>query len=282
MLLSSLFCFFYFLVTPLSAYNDIRDHSLLEGPGPLFSIGHNILTKNELILDEELLYIKITPDNSSLINFNSVYYGITNRLSAVIIIPTILKDVDVQNARSKGLSNIIAQLEYAFYEHKEIDAIIQYTIIGNIFFPTTQVVKNFDLFDTKSPTFFLGLTTNNLSTVWYTYSDIGIFFTTKRRNFKLGNRIWYDIGFGRNFFERNKFSCAGLLEMSGIYERPDTINKKKFLKTGGNRLYFGPSLRFDYGGLVVIGGFQYVISDVSREDVSFKYRSIISLSYVFN
>ncbi len=280
--LSTLFFIFMLSWAPVSCTDTNNKNSLLQGPGPIFSLGHNIFPKNQLVVEEELFFVKIKPNNNSLlINFNNIYYGITNRLSILVTIPVILKEIKIPHKHSRGLGNLIAQAEYAFYEKKEVDALFQWTVLGNVVIPTTRIVANTDVITTRAPSFFCGITTNNLSSVWYTYSDIGVFFTTKRHQFKLGNQLWYGLGGGRKLYTHNKLTLTGLIEMSGIYERPDKIGKKTDLKTGGNRLYLGPTLRIYYGSLVLIGGFQYAIADVSREDISFKYRSVFSASYVF-
>src|SRR5205085_12307482 len=97
-----------------------------------------------------------------------------------------------------------------------------------------------------SPSFLLGVTAYRLATEWYWYTSYGALLTTRHGNDSKGaNHFLYQAGFGKNIaYATDKWTLMWELEFSGIYEQKKKIHGEVDQDSGGNTIFFGPSLWF--------------------------------------
>ena len=175
---------------------------------------------------------------------------------------------------SRGIEDMIIQLEYAYYDKKTTTSVTQFTIVTNIALPTGSAYK-------KPPTgfgassFFIGGTASCLKTDWYYFTALGAKLTTSNNDTKFGNAFLYQFGLGNNIcYKIDKWIFNWLVELDGVYNQRDKLLGCINQNTGGNIIFLGPSLFFSTKHLVLQGG----ISWVAWGNISMVYKTkIISM-----
>lgn len=228
-------------------------------PGPLVSFGQNIPDKGVLQMFAYGNQYKGTRHSYSEV-IPSILYGITDRLSIFVEVPIAVK-FRYEDALSRGLTDVIVQLEGVVYIHETTTTVNEITAVGNITLPTgsfnTDPEKSFG-----SPTFFLGFTASHSAQKWYYFTSMGGQITTVHKNTKIGNRFLYQFGLGRNIaYKEDKWILNWLVELNGIYEQYTRIAEVKQRSSGGNTLLLGPSLWFSTEKLIIQGGISAVVAE---------------------
>jgi len=229
-------------------------------PGSLFGFGQNIIAKNEIqsfvfpnfFLGKNKSFIEVIP---------SVLYGIRDDLSLFIQLP-IAARFKSDGLRSSGLEDLILQLEYVFYASLTETRTHQLTLVTSLSLPTGSVNKH-PTTGFGSPSFFLGITANHLSTEWYCFLSSGVLLTTRNhKNSKFGNQFFYQTGFGKNIaYISEKWLLTWMLEFTGTYTQKRKINGIINPNSGGNTILFGPSLWFSTQRFILQAGIAPVIVD---------------------
>lgn len=209
-------------------------------PGPLISIGQNIIDKNQTLLFLLADAFK-GPGKESIDVVPSLLYGITDDFSVLFTVPFAARYREDQ-ARSAGVEDMSLQFEYSFYGNKTSSYTEQATILGNVSFPTGSTKKDPST-GTGSPNFLLGATYNRVWVDWFAFTSPGVVLTTIHDGVKAGNQFLYQFGVGRNIATLcSNMTFAGIVEVTGQYVRRDKVRGITDPNSGGNTIYITPSL----------------------------------------
>lgn len=217
---------------------------------PLYSFGQTILPKNSLLTACYFFQLDAKNNIHNTTIMPSATYGLTDRCALTTYIPYIWQEQD--NVTTRGLDDIQAQAEYAFYQHFYDDALAQATIVFDLFLPTGNPIL------TRSTTnIFLGYTFSHLSRYWYFFSSNGVQFSARRKNVRFGNYLFYEFGFGVVPIKKGTFSICSFVEFTGLYVPHDRINGVTDPTTGNNAITIGPVIQIASKNLIMLLGFQY-------------------------
>ncbi len=270
----SFFILFLLFISHIEAQERL---SYAEGPGPLFSIGQNIIPKHEFNVGTGLRYRDGVFNHRLRWSVGGIY-GITDHLSATFVVPYILKERS-ENKRTSGIADMILDLEYAFFEKKEDRSLVQATIIGGIQFPTSDKEKK-PLLDFGSWSGFIGFTNSFLFLPWYWFFSGGVLITRNRDNIEFGNEYFYESGAGVKLIKLNHDdNIALLIEMNGRFLDKSKITSQSIPAVGGHVLYVGPIIRLDWRAITTQAGIQFAAAQHifnSKEEID--YRVAFSIS----
>ncbi len=256
----------------------------LGGPNPIFSIGHNIQKKGHGFVRCFAYRIKESEKQSSFVTHNGLYYGITDTLTVNIRIPGI-RYAKSPPLKTSGVGNVHLQAEWAFYNHYESGSLTQATVLATVRIPSSDIqVQTIDT--ARSPNFLVGATTSHWTDIWHLYTDAAVNLMTTHKHFKLGNQFYYNLGLGRIVYSK-PLSRGGILyvelmmDINGLYTRPNTLYHKQDLSTGSIVTYLGPCFRFSLPYLVLVGGMQYPISQTYRDPATIRSHYKLGLGGAF-
>ncbi len=245
--------------------------SYAEGPGPLFSLGQNVIPKQKFVLGTGLGYRDGVFNHQLRWSIGGIY-GITDHLSATFIFPYILKERS-ENKRTSGLADMIIDLEYAYYEKEGERSLVQATIIGGLQFPTSDQDKKL-LLDFGSWAGFIGITNSFLFLPWYWFFSAGVLIARNRDNIEFGNEYIYESGVGIKLIKLNHDDNVALLvEMNGRYLTKSKINGQSIPAVGGHVLYVGPVIRLDWRTITAQAGIQFATTQHifdSKEEIDYR------------
>ena len=176
------------------AVGQVRIGNLLlpdsQRPSPLFSVGQNIIPKNELLLFFFADYLK-GQNSKSNIMIPYLLYGITNRLSVFVDLLPYAARLQSDGEKSFGIIDSSVQFEYAFYINVTKTYINQITGIATYRIPSGSADKSPQT-GLGSSSFLLGTTLSHLDPTWYYFVSAETQLTTKLRNgTKFGNLFFY-------------------------------------------------------------------------------------------
>ena len=227
--------------------------------GPLFSFGQNMPEKGVLQAFAYGSQLKGTRQSFSEV-IPSILYGITNKFSLFIELPVAVKFKEKELV-SRGLSDLVIQLEGVVYIHETAASVNEITFVGNMGFPTGSFNKNPQT-GFGSPRFFLGFTAGHSEQAWYYFTSLGGVITTFHKNTKFGNQFLYQFGLGRNIaYKTDTWILNWLVELDGIFVQRSEVARIIDRNSGGNTLFVGPSLWFSTQRFIVQGGISVVASD---------------------
>lgn len=208
-------------------------------PGPLIGFGENMLDKDEtqlfLFADDyagkHKYFIDLVP---------GILYGITANFSVFVNLPY-AGSYKAGKHKSTGFEDAFAQFEYAFYNNSTKSYLDQATIVMNITVPTGSIEKNPST-GVGAPSYFIGPTFNRTYVDWFVFGSPGATFTTARKGTRFGNSYLYQFGFGRNIADINGWIFAWMAEIDGTYSQQNRVEGRVDRNSGGNIVYFTPSL----------------------------------------
>lgn len=230
-------------------------------PGPLIGFGQNIVDKGDLQVFSYVDYLKgCFTKNTEIIP--TLLYGFTNNLSLFIQVPIAAK-FQQDNVISRGVEELLLQLEYALYEKDTETASNQITLVSNINL-TTLDSKNIKR-SLGITNFFLGFTASHMAHDWYPFIAAAAMITTKDdATTKYGNQIFYECGISKNlWYESDQYILTGMLELDGVYKQKDRICGVCDPNSGSNTIFLGPSLWFSSQRLILQAGISWVIFEHS-------------------
>lgn len=208
-------------------------------PGPLLSLGQNIVDKNEtqlaLFSDNyvgvDKHFANVTPQ---------VIYGLTDQLSLFVTAPY-AASYKTGPEQSAGFEDATAQLEYVFHSGSTARFVDQATVVANITAPTGDAQKKPPT-GVGSPSFLLATTWNFTSVNWLFFDSPGVVLTTDNNGTQFGNSYLYQVGFGRNIIARHGWIIDWIAEIDGTYAEKNKISGMTDPNSGGNVIYVTPSL----------------------------------------
>ncbi len=138
-------------------------------PGPLVGIGENIIDKGQT---QVFIFADATVGNKNYRTdvIPSILYAFTDEFSIFINFPVAPSYKEHQH-HSSGLEDFYVQLEYAFYNTKDIGSTVQATVVGNITFPTGSSSKKPPT-GFGSPSFLAGTTINYMTFDWFYFGSL--------------------------------------------------------------------------------------------------------------
>jgi len=226
------------IVDPFKTGNFILPAS--QQPGALIGFGQNVIDKNELqlfLMADDFLGIQ----KHAIDVIPGILYGITDNFSVFFNLPYA---ANYQEGRkhSAGLEDAFVQLEYAFYNKQGKNFSDQATIVTGLTFPTGAALKDPST-GVGSPSVFLGGTFNRTYPDWFAYTSHGVTLMTTHNNTRYGDIFLYQFGFGRNLFDiGTRWIFAWQAELDGQYAKRNRISGVTDPNSGGNVVYFTPSL----------------------------------------
>lgn len=228
-------------------------------PGPLVSFGQNMPGKS--VLQAFAYGNQLKGSNFSFSEvIPSILYGITDKFSLFIELPIAVK-FKAGEFTSRGLADLIIQLEGIVYVHETTKMVNEITFVGNISLPTGSFNKNPQT-GAGSPRFFLGVTASHSEQAWYYFTSIGGGITTMHKKTKVGNQFLYQFGLSRNIaYKTDKWILNWIVELDGFYQQRNEIVGIIDRNSGGNTLLLGPSLWFSTQRFIVQGGISAVAAE---------------------
>lgn len=226
-------------------------------PGPLIGFGQNIVDRGDLQFFSYINYLK--GNNKKFIEIApTMIYGIKDNLSLFVELP-IAASFKLNNQASKGLEDVLIQLEYVVFDKNTETSTNQLTVVANITVPTGAVCKNPST-GLGVPSYFIGFTANHVGTQWYPFASAGAIITTSDQNTKFGNQFLYQCGISKNIsYASNEWIFNWMVELTGTYKQRDTISGQINKNSGGNVILLGPSLWFSTQRVILQAGISGVI-----------------------
>ncbi|KTC65518.1 Uncharacterised protein (plasmid) [Legionella adelaidensis] len=251
-------------------------------PGPFYSFGQNLISKDQLQIFGELDYLY---SSLSVYNFSAaptLLYGLSDSASILLTMPYALKNRS-GSRHSTGIGDTVFQGEYGFYETSDKRHESTATIVGNFSLPTGSYSKN-PATGYGSPSFFIGTTYNQTYTNWLWFASPGFTWIAPREHVHLGSLYYYQAGIGRNISSQpDKFIFSGILEIDGQYTERNKIDGLIEPNTGGNIIYLTPSIWFSTEKLIVQVGISFPVSqnwNGNQNNISYLASSSIGWSFM--
>lgn len=222
-------------------------------PGPLLSLGQNIIDKNQTLLflfADDFAGVK----KHAVDVVPSILYGVTDDFSVFFNVPIAASYKENKN-HSSGLEDIFLQLEYAFYTNKTSHFVDEATLVANTTFPTGSTKKQPPT-GVGSSSFLLGATVSRMYADWFGFTSHGVILTTSHNSTKFGNEFFYQFGLGRNILGiDSEWILAWMVEVDGQYIEKNKIMGITDPHSGGNVVYATPSLWISSKKLIIQLGF---------------------------
>ena len=208
-------------------------------PGPLIGFGQNIVDKHDF--QTYLFATRAKGDEDKfIIVAPSFIYGISDTCSLYFLAPYYTQNRQGTSS-SKGIGDILTQIEYVVYATNTYTSQFQVTIVNNITWPSGSTKKNPNTgFGANS--FFAGFTANYQELWWYIFTSHGAELTTKHKGTKYGNQFYYQWGFSQVMWTYRKWLYIWQLELDGFYTQRNKINYQIDKNSGGNLVTATPSL----------------------------------------
>ncbi len=208
-------------------------------PGPLVSIGQNVL--NKLQAQAALMPVEFKGhDQYSVALFSNLFYGFTDELTFLVSVPTAVPFAQ-DDHRSYGVSDVILQLEYAFYTKYYTTYYDQATFIASMTLPTGSATKNPPT-GTGANSFFLGGTLSRMGIDWFYFISGGGIMNASSHGQKHGDQALYQCGIGRRILNTEEWLLDWMVEFDGYYACRDRDHGVSDPNSGGNVIYITPSL----------------------------------------
>lgn len=207
-------------------------------PGPLFGFGQNVVDAGTLQLIGYLDYRK-AHHQDELNFFPSILYGITDRFALFGFLQAEpYRNVD--GIHTSRVSQVGLQFEYSVYANKQATCIDELTIVwGSNFSVSPDVRREF-----FAPSFFLGATLSRMTNDWYLFASPAAILPTRKSNSKSGNTVTLQAGIGRNIPTSTNYILLAMLELNLISSQRNQILGSLDQDSGGQILFFGPTLWF--------------------------------------
>jgi hypothetical protein len=212
-------------------------------PAPFLGFGETIINQYDALFGvySSILWGKRA---HSAVVMPYLIYGFRNDVSLFLAFPT-AASLTSDQFKSTGSHDMIFQIEYAFYQKEYYTSTNQFSLVTAVYLPTGDELKE-PATGFGSPSFFLGIVADRLSTEWYCYNSYGVLFTTKsEHDIKSGNQFFYEGGLGKNIaYAPDRWTLLWLLEFSGLYVQKGTSIRVPNQEASFNMIMVGPSLWF--------------------------------------
>ena len=248
-------------------------------PGPLFSIGQNIVEKGDKIGSCYTLGLPGC-QQYNVLTVPNFLYGISNTCSILFAVPySFLKS---GTDKAAGISDVFAQLEYAFYGLGQATYSYQATILARAVAPTGSV-KTVPVIGEGGPRFQFGLTASYYSTDWFYFVSTAGTIAVKGQNIRANNTFLYEAGFGRNITTLPGWIFAGVIEFNGRYQSREYIYSVVDRNSGFNIIFCTPSLWVSSKRFVLQAGVTFLpVQHLFGCQTRINTGGVISMAWKFN
>jgi hypothetical protein len=248
-------------------------------PGPLFSIGQNIIDKGDKLGLVGGLNL-FGPDQYSAVPISAFVYGMSDTSSVLLAVPYSFQKQGID--RSRGVGDIVAQFEYAFYQYAKPTFTYQATCLTRASAPTGSTKKNPPL-GAGGPRFLFGATFSYTSIDWLWFVSSAGNIATKGHNRKIGSVFLYEGGFGKNIGTRPGWIFTWLIEFNGRYQSRTYQCSVTQCDSGSNVFYLTPSIWISSKRLIVQAGIsllpiQHLFGCQTRNEIG----AIFTIGWKFN
>jgi|GEM_PF-424416 len=218
----------------------------------------------QLVVGEDVLQYYLTGNffggNKTFVSILTpgIVYGITEEVDVYLQLP--FSPGNFQDKQcSAGVRDILLQAEYAYYTCETCCYTNQATIVANITYPTGDPCKNPST-GFGAPSFFIGGTLSHVDLWWYGFLSAGAHFPTENHGTKFGDDYLYQFGYERVICAiTDQMVFAWMVEFDGTYSKKDRIHGRFDPNSGGNVVFFTPSLWFATRRWIVQGGLGFPI-----------------------
>lgn len=229
-----------------------KSKSILEMPAPLFSLGQNIINKNEIFIGPAIYTTYFHQDQITLF-MPTLFYGITDTLCATLFLPTIINNQH-GGLIGNGLGDIIPGFEWAYLNKKEEGSITQATVFGQIKIPVSD---RRPILTTGNVDFLIGGTLIHSSDHAYMFLSTGFLAPTWRDNFRKGFQVFYETGIGPVIHKTETSLLSIFMECNGVFNTSDINNPfPSDVTLKSNCIYVGPVIYWGYKNLLAQIGVQ--------------------------
>lgn len=251
-------------------------------PATTFGFGQNIFAKNEFVAYAKFDQVSYT--NGSLLQLvPSFVYGLRDSLSLQVGLPLILKS-KTDSETQRGIGDLFATLEYAFFSKTTPQAQTMATVVGNVTFPTTHLSHacDYSITTTAHTNFFVGATASHATPRWYGYISSGATLFLKKDEKQPGTIILYEGGIGMNLGNPWGISTLGNIEANGVLTKKDTEHGQSDATTGSNLIFVGPTLSITGDRWSISGGVQIPLYQrLNGMQSKTKFRSTLIINILF-
>lgn len=208
-------------------------------PAPLVGFGETVIEKGQVQLFLLASHYKIKNGYYNDVG-PAVIYAFSDNCSLYANLPVAARYKE-EKEHSAGLVDTYVQLEYAYYNKSRLTYTEQATVIAGVTIPTGSTSKSPSTGD-GSPSYFVGGNFNHMGIDWFYFGSLGVFLTTFHSNTKPADAYLYQVGIGRNIASPPGWIIAWMVEFDGIYTSRDIDQGEADPDSGGNILFFTPSL----------------------------------------
>ncbi len=251
---------------------------LSQQPSPLFSLGQNVVEKGDCMAFVAALPF-FGPKKHSVFVVPYLLYGINDSCSIALGAPF----ASIKDDCFKGLGDIFAQIEYAFYEARKPRSTYQATILTALYLPTGSTKSGTPALGAGAPSFLFGGTFSYYSPDWLWFLSAGGNLETKGRRLRAGSNFLYQGGFGKNITTHKGWIFTWMIELDGIYTTRDQFCSMTVRNSGGNVLFLTPSFwasseRFIAQAGITLLPVQHLFGCQTRNEIG----ALISFGWKFN
>jgi hypothetical protein len=226
-------------------------------PGPMISIGQNVLDKKQLQMQSLTTYLHREHNDYFIGIIPSIVYGFTDQLTLLVTFPFVIRDkMDCHHASGGG--DIFFQLEYAYYTKYYETFYDQATLIGAVSIPTGSAKKNPQT-GYGSNSVILGGTYSRMGIDWFGYVSGAGNITASSHGFSHGDTALYQFGFGRRIWNSEDWLFDWQVECDGTYTWRDKIFGVTDPNSGGTLFLVTPSLWLSSQDLILQLGFGFPV-----------------------
>lgn len=259
----------------------ITSKNLIFAHEPVFSLGPETIYKGGIGVESELEYEKGSQERELGLHYEMIY-GITQDISVSMALPHILEKYDAGDI-SRGLGETILRAKFQLYRKDMLRAQDKISVIYGIKFPTGNKDRTPPL-GSGAFNHILGLSIGHESTTLYGFAATRYVLKNKNNGIKKGNQIFLDIAFGFRPWLRpyRSWDFVLLLENSYIFSYKNELKGIKQEKSGGQRIFTGPTFLWSIRNIMVKGGIQFPVWQDLKEDADeLDFRQVIALEYHF-
>lgn len=254
---------------------------LLWAHEPVFSIGPETIYEGGWGIETGFEYEDSGDGETSSLHYE-ILYGLTKDLSITLEIPQILRS-SADNQTNSGLGDILLRGKYQLYRRDTLGAQDKLSAILGIKLPTGDDDAPGRL-GTGTTDFLFGLSAGHESRTWYHFATLRYLLRGRHSGFEPGDKLLYDVSIGYRPWQREylEWDLVGLLELSGEYEFSDELKDVTDRNSGGNTIWFGPSILYSYRNIMIKGGIQMPVYQNLKGDQNHdNFRTVFAIEYHF-
>ncbi len=210
-------------------------------PTGLYTLGGTIIDKGEVEIDFFIDYFKGKKKVVSDV-LTSILLGASEDLAVSFHFPFTPRFQD-GCYQSSGFEDFIIQVEWAFFNRSTKCNSDQATLVWALSAPTGNFNKN-PAIGFGAPGLLVAGTYIHTAINWLAFINEGVILTTSNNRIKIGDQFIYQCGFSGRLPSPCGWLFTWMVELDGMYSRKNRVDGLIDDNSGGNVIYFTPSLWF--------------------------------------